>query len=109
TGCEELSTIKISLVPLPSDKPKIPTTDQMTPLSLSPNILNQEPVTSQMISPLLLPSNILTTNHISDEFNIDQTPLPLPPSLDLALFNERLEVHSSSIIFPNLITEHDSE
>src|SRR6185369_1144360 len=62
-----------------------------------------------MISPLLLPSNTPTTDHTPDEFNIDQTPLPLPPPLDLALFNERLEVRSSSITFPNLVTEHDSE
>ncbi|CAG8589869.1 3846_t:CDS:1, partial [Ambispora leptoticha] len=109
TECEELSTIKISLVPLPSDEPKIPITDQMTPLSLPPDTLNQEPAISQMISPLLLPSNIPTTDHTPDEFNIDQTPLSLPSLLDLALFNERLEVCSSSITFPNLVTEYDSE
>ncbi|CAG8727025.1 10126_t:CDS:1, partial [Ambispora leptoticha] len=88
TGCEELSTIKISLVFLSSDEPKIPTTDQMTPLSLPPDILNQELATSQMISPLLLLSNTLTINHTPDEFNINQIPLPLPPPLDLALFNK---------------------
>ncbi|CAG8490974.1 2599_t:CDS:2 [Ambispora gerdemannii] len=109
TRREEQSTDK-PLVSLPSDELQ----DQMTLLSLPPDVASnhyehQEPTISQMISSPSLLSNIPTTNHTPDieESSIDKTPLPLPPPLDLGLFNERLDI--CEIILPNLVTEYSSE